>query len=152
MQRREIVLWRGLVRDDKGQRVEFCPSITDLIQPSLHQGEPVVVRARRKEDEENLKIAVYWTDWARYLDSLLHATTLQSPLYVTTREQRIWRREKEKAETLGTTKHNLFTQTVFLTGSTEGLGGCLLYMLALIFYTPKIYVLMHEFNKRAIDR
>src|SRR2546430_17689919 len=44
------------------------------------------------------------------------------------------------------------TQTVFLTGSTGGLGGCLLYMLALVLRTPKIYVLVRGSDKRAVDR
>jgi alcohol-forming fatty acyl-CoA reductase len=44
------------------------------------------------------------------------------------------------------------TQTVFLTGSTGGLGGCLLYMLALVLRTLKIYILVRGSDKRAVDR
>jgi alcohol-forming fatty acyl-CoA reductase len=43
------------------------------------------------------------------------------------------------------------TQTVFLTGSTGGLGGCLLYMLALVLRTLKIYILVRGSDKRAVD-
>ncbi|KZP19368.1 hypothetical protein FIBSPDRAFT_862796 [Athelia psychrophila] len=42
--------------------------------------------------------------------------------------------------------------TVFLTGSTGGVGGCLLYKLALILPTSKIYVLIRGSEARAIAR
>jgi hypothetical protein len=79
------------------------PSITDLIQQSPPRGRATgrACAERRKEEEEeeekeekeekeeNFKIVVYLTDCASYLNSLLHATTLHSPLYMTTLEQRI---------------------------------------------------------------
>lgn len=43
-------------------------------------------------------------------------------------------------------------QTVFLTGSTGGVGGCLLYKLALILPTTKIYVLIRGSEARAVTR
>ena len=41
-------------------------------------------------------------------------------------------------------------QTVFLTGATGGLGGCLLYKLVVVLKVPKIYVLCRDTSARAI--
>ena len=42
------------------------------------------------------------------------------------------------------------TQVVFLTGATGGLGGCLLYKLAVVLPVPKIYVLIRKTPDQAI--
>lgn len=44
------------------------------------------------------------------------------------------------------------TQTVFLTGSTGSLGGCLLYKLALQLPTRKIFVLIRKSSEAAIEK
>jgi alcohol-forming fatty acyl-CoA reductase len=55
-------------------------------------------------------------------------------------------------ESVNSTADFYGTQTVFLTGSTGGLGGCLLYKLALVLRTPKIYVLVRGSAEKALER
>jgi fatty acyl-CoA reductase len=43
-------------------------------------------------------------------------------------------------------------QTVFLTGATGGLGGCLLYKLAVVLKVPKLFVLVRQSEEKAIER
>jgi fatty acyl-CoA reductase len=43
-------------------------------------------------------------------------------------------------------------QVIFLTGATGGLGGCLLYKLAVVLEVPRIYVLIRGSARRAVQR
>jgi alcohol-forming fatty acyl-CoA reductase len=43
-------------------------------------------------------------------------------------------------------------QVVFLTGSTGGLGGCLLYKLGVVLAVPRLYVLIRGSESRALER
>ena len=48
--------------------------------------------------------------------------------------------------------HWFSSQTIFLTGSTGSLGGCLLYKLALQLPTRRIFVLIRDSPQRAVDK